>query len=803
MDLQGKSMKRLLKSISAIVLQIFIVAIIIPKITNVEASITMNPIAPMWITSHLDSSGKDQADIYIAFRGQFDLSESCEVEFRLLGVSWFNVWLDEEFFAEGPARFHRDYPEYDVVRIKLSAGKHLLAAQVHHVGIETRILDDLSPFFSCHIVKKDEAVPVEWKCTILEGYRSQVRRINPQLGWIEWCDTRKLPDGWKSFNFDDSGWQTPVLCEPEIGVPTPLSIATVKSFIHSVKSIAGGPLAEVCGFENEDVSNRFFLRDLVCDKIPPQGVWRRYDLGRVRLAQPRFILDLSEGGAVVEFAYSEILRHGRVSPYITLSMGPSCNFDHFEARGGRQEFFPMTPKGGRFVEIHVFGETDKIHFNREEFVERGYHDTPEGYFRCNDELLNRIWKTGIETYRACSEDALIDNPTRERGQWTGDAASVGMDNAAVGYSDIRLCSRALVQSAQCAREDGLVAGLCPGGEAYLPTYAAQWISACMHYFELTGENRLLEELFPPAMRNMAAFEKTITKDGLTDGLGWIFIDWGYKRNSGPIDMAYNLHFLAALRDMIRWCKILGKHEHSLRFEGHEKNFHDVILSWFKENIGKGHNSWQQIGYHCAVLGLRLSFFDKQIKKDCIDYIKQHILSCFPNNPDAPRNSIPGLSESRLITPYFAHYVFPPLIENGEMNFILDQYRKCWGWALEDGRTTWVEVFDTRWTHCHQWSGCPTWQLSRYVLGLHPRFDLDKNFYKLSLYTGDLTEASGCLPISNNDGVINVKWQKKDSFVDYHIETSIPIHLILDEKFTSKKTKTVFIKKEFRIALPIQ
>ena len=50
-----------------------------------------------------------------------------------------------------------------------------------------------------------------------------------------------------------------------------------------------------------------------------------------------------------------------------------------------------------------------------------------------------------------------------------------------------------------------------------------------------------------------------------------------------------------------------------------------------------------------------------------------------------------------------------LFESGEADFVLDQYRACWGWALGEGRTTWVEVFDTRWTHCHQWAGAPTWQ----------------------------------------------------------------------------------------------
>jgi hypothetical protein len=95
----------------------------------------------------------------------------------------------------------------------------------------------------------------------------------------------------------------------------------------------------------------------------------------------------------------------------------------------------------------------------------------------------------------------------------------------------------------------------------------------------------------------------------------------------------------------------------------------------------------------------------------------------------PRNDDPGKFNARLITPYFAHYVMPLFIERGRMDFVLEQFRRCWGgFLLANGRTTWLEVFDTRWSHCHQWSGCPIWQLSRYLLGLHPRFDLGAAHY---------------------------------------------------------------------------
>lgn len=722
----------------------------------------------LWI-----DSAPAKPDTYVAFRGRFELAADGEIELRTLGASWYVVWLDGGYVEEGPARFEVKHPQYLSRRLKLAAGKHVLAVQLHHIGAETRILLDMPPFLYCKVVLGETEVPVAWKCTLLPGYRPGVRRINPQLGWIEWCDTQQNPADWQLPGFDDAGWTQPAQAKTKLGGIEPVTLAPLRYLTHPARQIAQGRLAEVFGYELDDIPARFTMRDLVCDKLPPQGVWFRYDLGRVRLARPRFVMDLPKG-AVVEFAYSESLMNGRVAPYITLSTGTSCNLDHYVARGGPQEFFPLTPKGGRFVEMHIFADAGKVKLIKQEFVERMYHGEAEGAFSCGDTLLDRIWLTGVETYRACTEDALVDNPTRERGQWTGDVVSAGMDISSVAYADLRLCRRGLVQSAQCAREDGLVAGLCPGGPTFPATYAAQWIDACVHYHELTGDKAILEEMLPYAKRNLAAFETFVTKDGLADGTGWVFVDWGYVRNPGPADIAYNMHFLSALRAFSRWCGLIDKADEAKKCDETAASIQAMIQRWLDGHIAKGPEGWQAIGYHSAVLGLRLGLIAREHEPACIAYVKRHILDCFPNNPEAPRLSAPDANNRRLITPYFAHYAFPTLIEHDEMDFVLDQYRKCWGWALDDDRTTWVEVFDTRWTHCHQWAGCPTWQLSRYVLGLHPRFDLGRNHYVLRLAAGSLPSAKGALPLPDGQGLIRIEWQRQAAGIQYRLTCDKPI-----------------------------
>ncbi|MEO6874509.1 MAG: hypothetical protein ABI222_06770, partial [Opitutaceae bacterium] len=145
---------------------------------------------------------------------------------------------------------------------------------------------------------------------------------------------------------------------------------------------------------------------------------------------------------------------------------------------------------------------------------------------------------------------------------------------------------------------------------------------------------------------------------------------------------------------------------------------------------------------------------------------------------------------------------PELIEHGDMDFVLGQYRTCWGWSLQDDRTTWLEVFDTRWSHCHQWAGCPTWQLSRYLLGVLPRFDLGRMNFAVSLATGSLPSASGSVPIAGTDHVLRVSWKKDTAELHYTLESPVPLTLHLDARLTGGKSQALKVDRAFTATWPL-
>lgn len=721
---------------------------------------------PIWIAE--PSPWPDfPKDTYTAFRGRFHVSGQIDAEIRYIGVTLLAVWLDGKYLGDGPARFPKNQPEFSIVKEIVQNGEHNLLVLVHYAGLATRLLEDLHPFLALSIGSTNGPIPVEWSARRLEGYQSCFRRTIDTLGWAEFCDTRNAPDCQISIEKDDNTWSEPTEAPIDLGNLRPLSTGSVQNLSLPLVPIASGHTAEQYGYENDDPPARFLFRDLAPEPALADGVWRRYDLGRVRLGRPRFVFDLPEG-AVVEFGYCDSMRFDRVAPYLGLG-GSSCYLDRFIARGGLQEIMPMAPKGMRFMEVHVKADPSKVKFVEEVFVERTYHGEPEGAFECDDPLLNRIWKLGVDTYRACSEDAIVDCPTRERGQWTGDIVNGEMQSAAAAYSDLRLVRRALLHAAWCARDDGLVAGLTPSGPAYITTYAAQWVSGVLWYFQQTGERALLHELLPFAHRNIDALMGNIGCDGFRNGLGWGFVDWGYSADEGPVDMAVNMIVLGAMRAYRRWLECLGESVPD-RLLSCEKLLANTSLGYL------ANRSWKDIGYHRSVLALSEGLVSAERTPECIRAIKEHIQDCFPNNPHAPRLSDPGFQSTRLITPYFANFAMPVLIENGEFDFAINQYRSCWGWVLDQGLTTAPEVFDLRWSHCHAWSTAPTWQLSKYALGLSPAFDEGQDCYRFTWQPSSLSAVSGLLPTPWGKP-IRVKWRRTGSAVRFRVQTERRIQIL--------------------------
>jgi alpha-L-rhamnosidase len=754
---------------------------------NPRLPLTDYPFSLIW------AADSDDVDRHVLLRGEFNIARECTVLFRHIGASTYRVWLDGEVLDEGPARFDAAFPEFLLASEPLRAGPHLLAVHAHFHGVTSRITSAEIPGFFLVEVRGADAkrIPISWKGIPSPAYQRLGRRLGCVLGPVEWCDTRLLPSRWTDATFPDQDWPSASPVSATLGPLRDAALAKISLRERPVMKISEGPLVNQSPIDHDPPMN-FVTREIHASQIPADGIWQRFDLGRVQLGRPRLRVN-APAGALLQCAYAECLTHGRVSPYLKSGSGEnSCMMDTWILSGGLQTVEPLQPKGARFLEVHLFEHSGApVSIEAVEWIERTYYpDASVGKFACNDDLLNRIWHTGVETLCSCAEDAITDNPHRERGQWLGDAVGAGMDVVAVSYSDWRPLERGLRQAAQCAGDDGLIPAVFPGTREYLPSFAIQWVAAMLRYHRLGGDGQLLIDLYEAAVRNIRSFDADREPLGLrTNPKHWNFIDWGYtgcstvffegKLDEAGFDPALSLMYLGALRALAHWATLIN--EDPTEWSENAKSIASAYSGHIEAQFAADPAYFETLGFHSTALALAQGVVPLAAVPAAIAFLKVHMLACFPNDLSARRLSGTTMESKRVITPFFLHHVLPVLIEHGEMEFVLSQIRTCWGWALDLGLTTWPEVFDTRWSHCHQWSACPTWIISRYVLGLHPRFDVGQHTFELKLHAGDLTFARGTLPLHNSHDTVEISWRRTATDrISFSLRSPLPVVLLLSD-----------------------
>ena len=279
--------------------------------------------------------GGESEDQHAAFRLCFNTrTANTAVTMEHCCVSWYNVFVDGEYVAEGPTRFVGNLPFSACTTLKLpAAGRHVVAIHVHSVGLQTRMLLKTSPVVFCQLTAVDTAAPISepvWTCHDMSDWYSKRVRLSSLLGWTEQATLLKAQQSWNTVDFDDSDWPPPVPATSKLTfppLPQELVVGPASSALGSLAQIAAGTLIERHGYREDDVPARFRLRELTTtsgvthggatgdglDFGSPQGVWWRFDAARCQLLRPVLRLR-APAGAIVEVCYCQAKHHCATSP---------------------------------------------------------------------------------------------------------------------------------------------------------------------------------------------------------------------------------------------------------------------------------------------------------------------------------------------------------------------------------------------------------------------------------------------------------------------------------------------------------
>lgn len=661
-----------------------------------------------------------------------------EVNARVCANSRYVLFVNGELLGRGPIRsepLHLFYDTYDIAPM-LKPGPNVIAAwcrQYDRPNVFWKPGAAAGWFLFETEGELDIASGDDWKAMpapygkYTPGFWQQ-GQPNKEI-----LDGAGLPVGWTLVDFDDSQWTRAEvlhwsLMERPLLRMSPRPIAALEEKI--IRPPSGGDLT-------------LEPRELVT-----------FDFGRITRAHPRLHV-IADPGVVIDLTCGEDLQSDG-APEIR----PREWTFQYTSGGQEQEIESFEGIGFRYLSVHASGPAKVTVEARESHYPR----QKGAFFRCDDEVLNQIWETGVRTLDLCSTDALIDCPGREQRAWLGDAFLTSLISL-VANPDARLVKHTLRLHGEGQRADGLLpaAAACDFSllPSALPDHSLLWIRGLRCAWDYTGDEELIDELLPRATRILKFFERFRgPEDLLEDVPGWVFIDWAQterRSNIAALDAFYvlalddfaSIALARGQRGWASWAKALAR-----RSKKAFGQYWDRKRGVYLDTIG-GRRVSQQTNSLAIVAGCAPpSRYDRilsyildeerlRITKtpgDSFDWSERLAFQWMnPENFDDEHDVVAG-------QPFFCHFLHGALVKAGRRELLVPMLKR-WEPQLHSGNGCFEEYWGAPpggGSRCHVWSATPVYDAVSYLLGVRPA---KPGFTEVEIdpYLGSLNHLSGRVP----------------------------------------------------------
>lgn len=501
----------------------------------------------------------------------------------------------------------------------------------------------------------------------------------------------------------------------------------------------------------------------------PEGFSLLLDLGLTWLVLPRVVLE-GAGGAVIDLTYGEHLNQDRkhLRHYHWYGLGDRAIADKHR---DRLDWRLTQPRGFRYLQLTVRNPVEDVTLKQLDLRSAAYPVEQIGAFRCSDPLLEQIWEMGVRTEAANMEDAYTDCVTRERGMYIRDTIIQYHNNLAV-FGDHALMRRCLELIAQSPDETGKFRAVYPNtGDYTIADFALNALEGFWVYYEQTGDIGLIDMYWSAMMQNLAWFHELAderedllldaewdVKRGIEAHYGGFHGDLGiaegYMDNTG-IHCMFSCTYLIALRCAARLAVALGKTKDRAELNRRiaildpaiRERFWDDERGCYSDNLEKTSHS-----LHASLFAARAGVLTEEQLDPVRHHVSNDLRSVFVNGY--------GPEDGVYVSPSFAFYIFEGLYEIGLADVAERMMKQGWGWFLQQGLKQTPEYYDLNLSLCHAWSACPTYFLSRHVLGVQLPQAGNPDEVLIHVQTSDVTEAEGVVP--HPSGTIEVKWHTDEA-----------------------------------------
>lgn len=416
---------------------------------------------------------------------------------RISADDHYKLWINGTFAGQGPAPAWPEkyyYNEIDITPF-FRPGKNVLAVHLYYQGLVNRVWNSGDGRFAlaAQLVcgnTGEEVLPLMWRYKISEAYSG--RTIGYETQFLEDFDSRRWDAGWNLADFDDSRWEPMEAAEWA-------DYKLIKQHTEMLTVYRREP--EV--IKKED------------------GCWS-VDIGR-EITGSLCIKASGPPGEKVEILCGEE-REEDGSVRFDMRCG-CCYREIWTLDGGICELEPYDYKGFRYGEIR-FGSRVEI---LEVCAEVRHYPIEDALctLKTTDEKLAGIFSICKNAVKYGTQEAYLDCPTREKGQYLGDAVITSRSHVwLTGKTDMLR---------KCIDQFALTEKICPGLMAVAPgafmqeiaDFSLLWSQLLLTDHVFTGDREFLRKYYETAKGIVHYFTGYEDEKGLLDQVSekWNLVDW--------------------------------------------------------------------------------------------------------------------------------------------------------------------------------------------------------------------------------------------------------------------------------------
>lgn len=351
-------------------------------------------------------------------------------------------------------------------------------------------------------------------------------------------DARREMPGWDTGSFDDSSWAAPTMVAGPKGMLRAQMAPAIK-VTETIKPVA--------------------MRQT------HPGVWL-FDMGQNLAGWARLRVK-GPAGTVISMRYSERLDSGlpdrhNIEPYVF--SGPFQN-DIYVLKGDGEEVWESKFAYHGFRWVQVSGLPEKP--TADTIVAQVVHTAFDriGSFECSHDLLNKIQKLTLWSYRGNFHSIPTDCPHREKNGWTGDA-QLAAEQAMYNFENAAGYTKWLDDLYDEQQPDGNLPGIVPtSGWGYAWGNGPAWDSAYVlipwYLYQYRGDQRILATHYERLRLYVDFMTAKATDHLVKHGLG----DWVPVKTRTPEIVTSSGYYYIDTLIVSKIAAMLGKTDDAQRY----------------------------------------------------------------------------------------------------------------------------------------------------------------------------------------------------------------------------------------------